>query len=147
MELGANKTSRPSNISSRKMFHYWRKYLTLQHCEWTCFVKFLFRFISAAEIFSRFSVLCISPLSLLEWLIDYADRLYAIVVQWKLIFAQPSDLQTAKAKTSPTFRLHTNGSLDESVFRGLWLWPKQIKVETQATFTGLSQADCVYRWI
>ena len=39
------------SISSRKMFHYWQKYLTLQHCEWTCFVKFLFRIYFCSTFF------------------------------------------------------------------------------------------------
>lgn len=64
--LSFSLIARPSRA---EMFHYWQKYLTLQHCEWTCFVKFLFRNYAFAHHYFNF-LLCIFPLLLREWLID-----------------------------------------------------------------------------
>lgn len=66
--------------------HYWQKYLTLQHCEWTCFVKFLFRIYA--------SLLCISRCHLLGWLIDGAVFVYATTEnenENQFLHNQPSD--------------------------------------------------------
>jgi hypothetical protein len=63
MEFIANKTENLSR-KEKNIRNYWQKYLTLQHCEWTCFVKFLLFWC------------CYAVLSLCEWLIDYASLRY-----------------------------------------------------------------------